>query len=309
MSAEFSDTESQQPGDPWTVVGSGRSKRILRDAELVLRAQNIPFVIEPSGERWILGVPHEFASRAHAELVDFTREEDERVVVPELKLQAGAFWWQATVLYLATLIIAHLFATHHAFERDWYSVGAAHAASIRSGEAWRTITALYLHTGVPHLSSNLLYGTLFGGLVAYARGGGIAFAAMLLAGALGNTINAFAQDPSHLSVGASTAVFGAVGLLCGTELRRRTYLKVTGMRRYGPLFLALIIFSWLGIGESPEVDRIDVFAHAFGVITGILLGVGLASLPERWIGDRRVQLIAGSSALSVAIGAWAVAFS
>lgn len=295
--------------EPFVAIGQGRSKRSLRDTELVLRSASIPFVVEPRGSAWVLGVRPEDVERARRELADYSREESQRPTHEPIELRPATWWWQSVVLYVAILIVAHLFATHSAFDENWYTAGRAHAESIRSGGWWRTITALFLHTGVPHLSSNLLYGSIFAGLVAYTRGGGVAFLGVLAAGAMGNAINAFAQDPGHLSVGASTAVFGAVGLLCGTEWRRRAYLKVDRMRRFGPLFLGVVLFSWLGVGENPEVDRIDVFAHVFGVVAGIALGAFSASLPEAWARSIKVQSLATLAIVALVGGAWLIAFA
>ncbi|MEX1023470.1 MAG: rhomboid family intramembrane serine protease [Planctomycetota bacterium] len=295
--------------DPWVVVGQARSKRALRDAELVLRSQGIPFVLEPRDGAYVLGVPHASAEVAQRELTRFATEEREHVPESVQPVQTGIYWWHGVVLYAATLILGHVFATARAFGFDWYANGSADAGRIRAGEAWRTVTSLCLHSDVPHLGSNLLYGALFGGLVAYANGGGVAFLAMLLAGALGNAINALAQDPSHLSVGASTAVFGAVGLLSGSEWRRRVLLRAGPMRRFAPVFLALALFAWLGIGENPEVQRIDVFAHAFGVLAGLGLGVALAALPDGTAKHPGVQRLAGGAALVLVAAAWAVALS
>ena len=81
------------------------------------------------------------------------------------------------------------------------------AGLIRAGEWWRTFTALGLHADPLHLAGNLIYGLIFGFLAGQLLGWGLAWSGLLLAGALGNLLNAFLQAPTHSSIGASTAVF------------------------------------------------------------------------------------------------------
>ena len=73
------------------------------------------------------------------------------------------------------------------------------------------MTALGLHADSVHLAGNLVFGLVFGFLAGERLGWGLAWFGMLLAGALGNTLNAFVQAPDHTSVGASTAVFATLG--------------------------------------------------------------------------------------------------
>ena len=91
---------------------------------------------------------------------------------------------------------------------------------------------------------------------------------MLLAGALGNGMNALWYRTGHLSIGASTAVFGAVGILAATQL---TLDKTAGPRpwleRAAPVVGGLALLGMLG--ASPHSD---LLAHLFGLFAGILGG-------------------------------------
>jgi len=89
-------------------------------------------------------------------------------------------------------------------------------------------------------------------------------------GALGNLVNAGLQSPTHSSVGASTAVFGAVGILAalsmvryGRNLRRRWML---------PVAAALALLALLAL-LGTEGKNSDLGAHLFGFIYGGCLGL------------------------------------
>ena len=67
------------------------------------------------------------------------------------------------------------------------------------------------------LAAYLLFGGLFTALLSAEIKPARALSLTLLSGALGNLLNALLADPSHASLGASTAVFGALGLLVATR--------------------------------------------------------------------------------------------
>ena len=95
----------------------------------------------------------------------------------------------------------------------WFSHGRADALRLFS-EPWRMITALTLHADGQHVIGNAISGSIFGTMVARRIGPGGALFAILLSGIIGNTLNALHHLPDgHYSIGASTAVFGAVGML------------------------------------------------------------------------------------------------
>ncbi|MFT7301957.1 MAG: rhomboid protease GluP, partial [Akkermansiaceae bacterium] len=103
---------------------------------------------------------------------------------------------------------------------------------------------------------------------------------ILLSGFLGNLINAWLHFPDPFrSLGASTAVFGALGLLVGSGLeaawRVRSYRR--GLRAFAPLLAGLMIFTMNGIGQPGT----DTLAHMTGMLCGILLGLPAAHLLAR----------------------------
>ena len=60
-----------------------------------------------------------------------------------------------------------------------------YAAAVRDGEWWRAVTATTLHSGLPHILANTVFGTIFGIFVGRSVGSGYGWLLVLLAAAAG----------------------------------------------------------------------------------------------------------------------------
>lgn len=148
------------------------------------------------------------------------------------------------------------------------------------GEWYRAFTALFLHADMPHLLGNAAFGSVFGIFVANSFGPLRGWGLIILSGFIGNLLNVFIRFPeSYFGLGASTAVFGALGLLVGSGLdvawRERSFRK--GLRSFTPLLAGFMIFGINGIGGP----GIDTLAHLTGMVSGIFLGFPTAYLLAR----------------------------
>lgn len=146
----------------------------------------------------------------------------------------------------------------------WFTLGAIDSAAIlKHGEWWRLITALTLHADLSHLLGNCLIGGLVIHLLSRMIGYGQSWLFLLLTGSIGNLCNiAFRQQP-HLSVGFSTSVFAAIGLLTGLQLGR------SATRSYKALLLPLGAGAGLLAFLGSEGVRTDLGAHLFGFVNGV----------------------------------------
>lgn len=153
-------------------------------------------------------------------------------------------------------------------------------AVIGEGEIYRPLTSLFLHGDLHHLMGNAVIGLVFGIFVANSFRPLLGWTLIFLSGFLGNLFNAwfFFPDPFR-SLGASTAVFGALGLLIAAGLSvawdERSYRK--GFRAFAPLLAGIMIFTMNGIGEP----GVDTLAHLTGMFFGIFLGFPAAQVLAR----------------------------
>src|SRR5690606_29475617 len=131
---------------------------------------------------------------------------------------------------------------------------------IRSGEWWRAVTALTLHVDAPHLVANLVAGSWFGYLAGRRLGPGHAWAATVAMATAANLLEGYLGPVLHRSVGASTAVFAALGLIAAHAWRERYPLRARWAVRWAPLVGGVLLLGWLGT----EGEHTDVIAHVLG---------------------------------------------
>lgn len=293
-------------------------RRALDDAALALAAQGIAWAVvtlprpATGRHRFVLTVPEGQAEAAKVELSGYVHELKQRQGVETLPDpvdmgSSGAFG------YVGLMALAFLCERQGLFGLDWRGAGVNSASAVLDGEVWRTLTSLFLHADAAHLMSNLFFGALFGVLLSHAVGSGVAWLAILVAGGFGNLANDLLQEATHRSIGASTAVFAAVGLLVGVESIRRRTISVGPARRYGPILLGAVLLAWFGGGNVQEGGGrgpVDVGAHVLGFVAGLALSGPLALLAVRTeLRSLRVQVVAATVALLVIVVAWSVAFT
>jgi rhomboid protease GluP len=196
------------------------------------------------------------------------------------------------------LLAVHLAVVTSGAPQDYPLAFGADARRIMDGEVYRCATALLLHADAAHLAGNMAGMALFGGAVGAACGTGVGWLMILAAGILGNLMNALAHESGHLSIGASTAVFGALGILCALQAVDAARTG-KGWKRMVTVFGAgVALLAFLGTsGQS------DLGAHLLGFLNGGLMGGGYR-LWTRHLPGRRVQLLCGTIALSMLVLSW-----
>ncbi|MGI9258847.1 MAG: rhomboid family intramembrane serine protease [Gammaproteobacteria bacterium] len=289
----------------WVVVHETADARRASEAALVLTALEIKHERRMYQNRWQLSVAEQDAARASEEIRGFD-EERHTPPVGRRPIQELGNGWNGVAAYAGFLLIFAILQAQGALGLDWVTAGRLDAGRVIAGEWWRAVTALTLHADLGHLASNIAFGSFFGLYVGRYLGSGLGWSAILAGGILGNVVNAWIQPPSHLAIGASTAVFAALGLL-GAYTWRRGFLKNTPWRdRIAPVTAAVFLLAFTGSGSGTGDGNVDVMAHLTGFAAGFGLGVWLAAsrIPE---GVRAQQLAAGISACML-LGAWLTAF-
>ncbi|MFI5316027.1 MAG: rhomboid family intramembrane serine protease [Myxococcota bacterium] len=279
---------------------AARSRSEAESWSLVLAADGIAHRVFADAGHWCLELAAEERERAQAAIAGWERERAERAAapapapVPEVATQ-GAVW-------LALALTAFYGLTGPWQEGNpWFERGAANARLILDGEPWRAVTALTLHSDVTHVVGNAFSCVVFAGLLMRRYGPGVGGALLLASGALGNWFTAEWQRAHYLSVGASTALFGAIGALAATELVRRRRLNLRGDRVWLPLAGGIGLLAMLGTGRGS-----DLTAHVMGLVSGALLGlVAARALPRPLAPPAQLAFAAG--ALAVLAVAWRLA--
>jgi len=209
--------------------------------------------------------------------------------------------WIGSVLYAIILMWVSYAAGIDLFGIDWLDAGALNGTLPSTHEWWRVLTALTLHADVAHLVGNLVFGIVLGYLASLAVGGGVAWAAIALGAALGNTLDAFWMPGQNSSIGASTAVFAALGLLSGHAWCSDAAADLRRVKRWAPLVGGVMLLAFTGMGG----EHTDIVAHVTGFVSGCALGAVLGKVKQHRFARRSVQLAAGASSIAAIVAAWA----
>ena len=277
-----------------------RDPKLAQDWELVLIAQGLSPNVRRTQDGFLLCVPREEVEKALAGLSAYERENAPKQ--REVDEPIGSVGMMAGFAVAGMLLAFYFVTVLSSPTLPWFERGSADADRILHGELWRTVTALTLHADVVHAVSNAFAAALFFGAVAGTLGPGLACALVLVAGAGGNLVNALLHGSSHISIGASTAIFGAVGILGSIGMARQWRATLGRRRAWVPIAAALALLAMLGT----EGENVDVLAHLFGFLLGAVLGI-LVAFVIRVPRAGGAQWACGSAALSVIVYCWAVA--
>lgn len=283
------------------VVFESRNRRSCSDRALVLAAAHIPYQLVDDGLSSALIVPAEFSAKAVEELQLY--EDENPPVQPKVKkriVYQDAL--PGVIGYVLIVCAVAWMAGYSIFGSNWFTAGRVDGNLIRAGEWWRTITALTLHSGVRHLLGNLVFGVFFGIFAGRLLGSGVAWLAVLVSAALGNTANTLLLESTHRSIGASTAVFATLGLLAGYVWRGQLMAQDRWSTRYGPIIGGLALLMFTGTGD----ENTDIGAHLLGFVCGFGTGM-LLTMISKLPAPPRVQFASGAAAVALVALAWIVA--
>ena len=288
--------------DDIRVVFESHNRRSCSDRALVLASLQIPHEIIVDATGCALLVPAEFSARA----IDELRLYDEENPPSRPRKKSSVIHQNGIPGVVAYVVIIGAIAyleDRSAFGQDWLAAGRIDGVLVRAGEWWRTFTALTLHSGLRHLAGNIVFGVFFGLFAGRLFGPGIAWLAIVLAGASGNALNTLLLESSHRAIGASTAVFASLGLLAGFVWRAKLMSQERWPYRVGPIVGGFALLMYTGTGD----ENTDIGAHLMGFLCGLVGGMLLTLCREQLV-KRRSQIAAALTTLSIVGGAWIVAF-
>jgi rhomboid protease GluP len=269
---------------------------------VVLSAADIPHRLRRRLDGWALIVPAADAAAALASLDAYDREnagEDADrgdAVAPSRPVTLVG-------VYVALLLIG-LFAITGSRQGhgEWFQRGSADATRMMAGEWWRAVTALTLHADVPHLLGNALAGALLVTAVCQQVGPGVGLWLLLVAGAGGNALTAAIHRGGHVSVGASTVIFAAIGILAAWRIVTPGRLGSRPRKWWVAVAASLVLLALLGTGPNA-----DLLAHVFGLLVGGVVGL-LGAPTIRWRPPPSVQWLLVAGAGAAVYASWRLAF-
>ena len=299
MSLPFSDADREAESSQLVAVVFRGSEALCHEFSLVLEARGLEHEVRRSDPAWVLVVPLPLIHRAYEEISRYSAERN----TPRRTLASEPFPGAAIGAcgYAFILLLTAYCAGINLFGADWLSRGAIETGA--ASEWWRAFTALTLHLDQQHLLGNLLFGMVAGAAVGRLLGPGIAWASILMAAGFANYTEIFIAPFDHRAVGASTAVFAALGLLVGLAWRQQLTLRERRWHVAAPLIAGICLLSLLGTGA----EHVDVLGHALGFFFGV--GVGWIYARAQVPGNRskRLQVFTGAGATLLIGVAWLLA--
>jgi membrane associated rhomboid family serine protease len=282
--------------DAELVVRSAASQQEAREYELVLLSQGLSPRLHAGDGDIVITVPRDQAASAGAALAAYDGETG-----PGRPGVANMRFDPATGVSAGLFLLGFFAMSDLLSAVPWLERGSANAAKLIQGEIWRSITALTLHTDIAHALGNACALAMFLAALAGQWGGGMAVFAVLLSGAAGNLGNAYLRGAPHDAIGASTAVFGALGMIGVLALARRR--REQSLRRaWIALAASLALLGMLGGGGA----RVDVMAHLLGFVAGAVLAGAVALSPGLRPGAK-LQCLCGATAAALIVGCWIAA--
>lgn len=170
--------------------------------------------------------------------------------------------------------------------------GANSKILVAHGEWWRLFTASFIHIGFFHILFNMYFFYSLGPLFERLFGSFNFLIIYLISGIFGNLLSFAFGSPYTVSAGASTSLYGMLGLAIGLMA---TYRNDEIIRSFGASFISVVAINLIYSLLAPGVG---VYGHLGGFFAGFFLA-GIFPIIGREISSPRrlvsliVLLVAG----------------
>jgi len=134
---------------------------------------------------------------------------------------------------------------------------------------WTLLTHVFMHGGSYHLLMNMFALFLFGFILEREAGSYMFLTAFFGAGLIAALGQLAFTEPGVVSVGASGAIFGVMGMLAVLKPRMMVYVN------FIPVPMVVAVVGW-GIANLLMINTADSVGHAahfFGLLFGLGLGM------------------------------------
>ena len=290
---------SQAPTS-WVKIAHG-SQEQLATPSLVLTAVGIDHIIDTQAEALMVAQGDAGQAMHHWRL--FLQENQNWPIRPSASPRPASVA-PPTITIMALFALFYTSSGPWQTGNIWFETGAIDSDQIRlHHQWWRLITALTLHADAGHLIGNCLIGGVIIHFLGTMFGYGASWLLLIVGGSIGNLLNILIRSQPHLSVGLSTAILAAIGILTGCQLLRnrpqalKDFLVTLGA---GAGLLAFL---------GSEGARTDLGAHCFGFLGGLPLGMlgQYLQLPAK-VDHKVLQLSLFAIAAAAVLGSWVMAW-
>jgi len=285
-------------------TGTIHNKNSRKQADLilvVLASQSIRALIDtaPDGSCDIL-VPDDDVFKAQKQLKKYATE-NKGLLRPAPHVPTRIFFSPAALALAFFIAGIHYIITTRGLHTQAILDFGSSSYYLSQGQSFRAVTALFLHSDTDHLLGNMAGILVLAGPLLRVTGYGQGLLLLLAAGTAGNLISeSFGRD-LRLSIGASTMVMAAAGLLgarrmtIGAELNNSVFPKFKAL---APFAAAATLTAMFSHGENT-----DVSAHLFGFLAGTGIGIGYYPLSGPLSG-----LVMGRISFAIVLGILSLAF-
>lgn len=143
--------------------------------------------------------------------------------------------------------------------------GANSKILVAEGERWRLFTASFIHIGFFHILFNMYFFYSLGPVFERLFGSMNFLIIYLIAGIFGNLLSFAFGSPYTVSAGASTSLYGMLGLAIGLMA---TYRDDEIIRSFGASFISVVVINVIYSLLAPGVG---IYGHLGGFVAGFLL--------------------------------------
>lgn len=154
---------------------------------------------------------------------------------------------------------------------------------VYQGEWWRIFTAQFLHIGLFHLLMNMYFLNNIGPLFERLYGSYNFLLIYLLAGIMGNLFTYAFGSVNSVSAGASTSLYGLLGLAIGIMLN---YKNDEILRSFGASFISIVVINVI---YSFMMPKVGVMGHLGGLLAGLVLS-GIFPIINRSLDKNTITL-------------------
>jgi membrane associated rhomboid family serine protease len=142
------------------------------------------------------------------------------------------------------------------------ALGALYGPFVARGAWWRLLTSGFLHSGLIHLTLNMVALVAFGSMLE-REVGRLAFIAIYLASLVAGSLGVLLLSPMVPTLGASGAIFGVLGSILVGQRMAGISVRSSGI-------LALIVINVIFTLATPGIS---IGGHIGGLAGGAIAGV------------------------------------